>query len=100
MHIKVAGCPPAGVRVQRVSNEAWQQRLLTPAARRDGVRGAAHGLARRIIAWSGAPPAASLRHDAAGAILIGLWGALSLGWLARPPAFRAALAASPRAASP
>ncbi|MBC8076709.1 MAG: hypothetical protein H7Y32_11595, partial [Chloroflexales bacterium] len=45
--------------------------------------------ARRVIAWAGAPRPTSLRHDAAEAILIGLWGALEVGWLpALPPELR------------
>jgi hypothetical protein len=44
-------------------------------------------LARNVIEWSGARRPTSLRHDAAEAILIGLWGVLSAGWLrALPPA--------------
>ena len=43
-------------------------------------------LARRIIEWSGAPRPTSLRHDAAEAILIGLWGVLEAGWLEQLPA--------------
>jgi hypothetical protein len=45
-------------------------------------------VARRIIEWSGAPRPTSLRHDAAEAILIGLWGAIVLGWLDRREARR------------
>ena len=41
--------------------------------------------ARAVIEWSGAKRPTSLRHDAAEAILIGLWGALELGWLAELP---------------
>ena len=42
-------------------------------------------LARRVINWSEAPRPTSLRHDAAEAILVGLWGALEVGWLERAP---------------
>ena len=38
-----------------------------------------------MIEWSGAPRPTSLRHDAAEAILIGLWAALEAGWLADVP---------------
>jgi hypothetical protein len=38
-------------------------------------------LARRVIAWSEARRPTSLRHDAAEAILTGLWGVLEVGWL-------------------
>ena len=42
-------------------------------------------LARRVIEWSNAPRPTSLRHDAAEAILIGLWGVLQAGQLPRLP---------------
>ena len=42
-------------------------------------------LARKMIAWSGLKRPTSLRHDAAEAILIGLWGVLELGWLDENP---------------
>ena len=35
--------------------------------------------------FGGAPRPTSLRHDAADAIMIGLWGVLSAGWLRRLP---------------
>lgn len=67
--------------------EAWRERLLLPRDRRTGVaaKEQADTLARRVIAWSGAPRPTSLRHDAAEAILIGLWGVLEAGWLAEVP---------------
>ncbi|MFP2902614.1 hypothetical protein ACLEQD_40940, partial [Corallococcus sp. 4LFB] len=49
------------------------------------AKDAADGLARRVIDWSHAPRPTSLRHDAAEAILLGLWGALEVGWLAQVP---------------
>jgi hypothetical protein len=72
-----------GVRVQRVSAEAWRETLLYPRERRDAAdaKKNAEILARRVIAWSGAPTPTALKHDAAEAILIGMWGVLSLGWL-------------------
>ena len=67
------------VRVQRVDAHTWRSRLL-PAA--DGARAAAAlALAREVIAWSGGVPPATLEPEAAAAILIGLWGAVRLGWL-------------------
>jgi hypothetical protein len=43
-----------------------------------------------VIEWSGITRPTSLRHDAAEAILIGLWGVLEAGWLpALPPELRA-----------
>jgi hypothetical protein len=72
-----------------VQAERWRSVLLHPVERRDARRAktAADGLARAVIAWSGAPAPTSLRHDAAEAVLAGLWGVLEVGWLpALPPA--------------
>ena len=65
----------------------WRERLLRPRDRRTGVaaKEQADVLARRVIAWSGATRPTSLRHDAAEAILIGLWAALEWGWLSELP---------------
>ena len=65
----------------------WRERLLRPRNRRTGVaaKDQADVLARRVIAWSGATRPTSLRHDAAEAILIGLWAALEWGWLPELP---------------
>ena len=45
----------------------------------------ADDLARRIIIWSGISRTASLRHDTAEAILIGLWAVLDMEWLKNVP---------------
>jgi hypothetical protein len=73
--------------VTRVSAEEWRSLLLLPREQRSGAQAkhAADGLARSVIDWSGARRPTSLRHDAAEAILIGLWGALHLGWLRALP---------------
>jgi hypothetical protein len=66
---------------------SWRSVFLLPREQRsaaDAKRVAAR-LARVVIAWSGAPRPTSLRHDAAEAILVGLWGVLSAGWLRRLP---------------
>lgn len=70
-----------------VSAETWREGLLTPAEQRDGptAKQSADRRAREVIAASGLSRPTSLRHDAAEAILIGLWGALRLGWCERPP---------------
>ncbi len=67
--------------------ETWRQRLLLPREQRTGVQAkrVADTLARRVVEWSGAPRPTSLRHDAAEAILVGLWGVLEVGWLDRLP---------------
>lgn len=74
-------------RVLAVSAERWRQVLLHPSERRDGAMAKRNAdlLARRVIDWSGAPRPTSLRHDAAEAICIGLWGVLEVGWLAQLP---------------
>jgi hypothetical protein len=77
-----------GMEVVRVSAEMWRSLLLLPREQRSGVKAkeVANRLARKVIEWSGAPRPTSLRHDAAEAILVGLWGVLNAGWLrALPP---------------
>ena len=77
-----------GIPVRRISAEDWRRQLLYPRqqrGRRQAKRSAAD-LARRVIAWSDAPRPTTLRHDAAEAILIGLWGVLDVGWLEALPA--------------
>jgi hypothetical protein len=49
------------------------------------AKSTADDMARRVIEWCGAARPTSLRHDAAEAILIGLWGVLEAGWLDRVP---------------
>ena len=76
-----------GIVVQAVSAESWRSLFLLPREQRSGeeAKRAAGVLARRVIEWSGARRPTSLRHDAAEAILVGLWGVLSAGWLRRIP---------------
>ena len=78
----------AGVAVQQVSAEEWRALFLLPREQRTGgqAKRTAGELARRVIDWSGARRPTSLRHDAAEAILVGLWGVLSAGWLRQLPA--------------
>jgi hypothetical protein len=73
--------------VLRVSAQDWRARFLYAREQRSGglAKEAADGLARRVIEWSGAPRPTSLRHDAAEAVLLGLWGVLEVGWLAQVP---------------
>jgi len=75
------------VQVIQTSAETWRQQLLYPRQQRTGVDAKHHAdrLARSIIDWSGAPRPTSLRHDAAEAILIGLWGVVQVGWLPAVP---------------
>jgi hypothetical protein len=78
-----------GLVVQQIFAEEWRGLFLLPREQRTGeaAKRVAAQLARNVIEWSGARRPTSLRHDAAEAILIGLWGVLSAGWLrALPPA--------------
>jgi len=77
-----------GIEVRWVSAETWRRAFLYPREQRSGevAKRTADELARRVIDWSGARRPTSLRHDAAEAILIGLWAVRELGWLASLPA--------------
>jgi hypothetical protein len=67
----------------------WRSPLLYPREQTTGTRAknSADSLARRTIEWSGAARPTSLRHDAAEAIVIGLWYMLEIGWLHEEPPF-------------
>ncbi len=71
------------IAVLRIAAEDWRARLLDTgsAKRRIEPKQGADALARRVIDWSGAARPTSLRHDAAEAILIGLFGVLDAGWM-------------------
>ena len=78
----------AGVRVRVIDAGVWRRPLLLPREQRTGAgaKSAADGLARAVIEWSGAKrPTGDLRHDAAEAIAVGLWGVLDAGWLPALP---------------
>ena len=73
------------IEVRSIAAETWRSSLgLGPDAR--GPKGPADAIARRVIDWSKAPRPTSLRHDAAEAILIGLWGLIDAGRLDGVPA--------------
>jgi hypothetical protein len=76
-----------GLDVRQISAEVWRQTLLYDREQRSGAqaKNVADELARRVITWSEAAQPTALRHDAAEAILIGLWGVLDIGWLERVP---------------
>jgi hypothetical protein len=76
-----------GARWLEVTPERWRAAILHPSERRSGAsaKDAADTLARAVIGWSGAPRPTSLRHDAAEAVLIGLWGVVAVGWLDSVP---------------
>jgi hypothetical protein len=73
--------------VRQIAAETWRQQLLYPRQQRSGSSAKQHAkhLARRVIEWSQAPRPTALRDDTAEAILVGLWGALELGWLTHLP---------------
>ncbi len=75
------------ISVCRVSPETWRQQLLYPRQQRSGYKAKQNAIevARKVIKWSNAPRPTSLRHDAAEAILVGLWGILEAGWLEQLP---------------
>ena len=72
----------------RITAEDWRTRLLYPREQRNGPEAKRHAghMARRVIAWSEGTQPSSLRHDAAEAVLAGLWGVLEAGWLKELPA--------------
>ncbi len=75
------------VAVRQIDAATWRRALLLDREQRDGASAKRNAgeLARRVIEWSAAPKPTSLRHDAAEAILIGLWGVLEVGWLTAMP---------------
>jgi hypothetical protein len=76
-----------GAQFQSVRPEQWRQLLLLPRKQRSGkaAKNEADSLARQVISWSGLKRPTSLRHDAAEAILIGLWAVLEFSWLPENP---------------
>lgn len=76
-----------GIQTRQIGAEVWRQALLYDREQRSGAQAKQHAdtLARRVIAWSNARRPTALRHDAAEAILIGLWGVIAVGWLDKLP---------------
>ncbi|MFK7844657.1 MAG: hypothetical protein AB8G77_05095 [Rhodothermales bacterium] len=76
-----------GLRVLQLQAGIWRKQLLLSRHQRSGKDAKKHAdkLARNIIQWSGAKNPTSLRHDAAEAICIGLWGVNKIKWLAELP---------------
>jgi len=76
-----------GIAITITGAEAWRERFLYPRQQRTGAGAKSNAveLARKVIGASDAPRPTSLRHDAAEAILTGLWGMLELGWLKTLP---------------
>lgn len=76
-----------GIRVLQIAAEQWRNELFYSRDHRSGPQAKRNAglMARRVIDWSHAARPTSLRHDAAEAILIGMWGVLHVGWLDRLP---------------
>lgn len=76
-----------GIEVMQIGAERWRERLLYDRERRSGeaAKENAGELARRVIEWADAPRPTSLRHDAAEAILLGVWAAVEVGLLPGVP---------------
>jgi hypothetical protein len=64
-----------GIPIRQVASEEWRKALLKPKERVSGeaAKEAADTVARDVIERSGAKRPTSLRHDAAEAILVGVW---------------------------
>jgi hypothetical protein len=75
------------IAVRQISAEVWRQPFLHPRQQRTGAHAKANAveMARRVVIWSEAPRPTAMRDDTAEAILIGLWGALGVGWLTHLP---------------
>lgn len=71
----------------RIDAETWREAFLYHREQRSGKQAKHHAgiLAKQVIEWSGAKRPTSLRHDAAEAILAGLWAVVHIGWLEAPP---------------
>lgn len=76
-----------GLDLYQIGAEEWRRMLLYPREQRSGPEAKRHAdeIARKVIQWGEASRPTSLRHDAAEAIMIGLWGVLHLGWLEELP---------------
>ncbi|KPK02047.1 MAG: hypothetical protein AMK71_03635 [Nitrospira bacterium SG8_35_4] len=75
------------VPVKLVQAEQWRPKFLYPREQLTGLKAKQHAdsIARKIIAWSGLPRPTSLRHDAAEAVLIGMWAVIDAGWIKELP---------------
>ena len=64
-----------GLAVRQVASEVWRKSLLKPSQQGSGedAKAAADEVARDVIERAGAKRPTSLRHDAAEAILVGVW---------------------------
>jgi hypothetical protein len=76
-----------GATTRTIDAADWRDALMLDRHRRSGAdaKARADSLAREVIDWSDVDRPTSLRHDAAEAILVGLWGVLEAGWLDANP---------------
>ena len=74
------------VRAVQIGAERWRRDLLLSREQRSGADAKKHAMdaAYEVIDWSGLSRPHSLTHDAAEAILIGLWGVRRRGWTKGP----------------
>lgn len=80
-----------GIHLRAVHAHHWRPMFLYPREQRDGAAAKAHAvrLAAQVIEWSATKGVApEVGHDAAEAILVGLFGVVEAGWLREPPRFR------------
>jgi hypothetical protein len=85
-----------GIHARTVHAHEWRPSFLYPREQRDGAAAKAHAmrLAAQVVEWSGTRgvsvgvSGAALGHDAAEAILVGLFGVVQAGWLREMPRFR------------
>lgn len=80
-----------GIHLRTVHAGEWRRMFLYERERRDGAQAKAHALklAAQVVEWSETKGmTAQLGHDAAEAILVGLFGVVEAGWLKDPPRFR------------
>jgi len=75
------------ISVHRIDAEVWRYTFLYKREQKSGAlaKRNAKELSRIVIDWSGASRPTSLRHDAAEAIMTGLWGTLHVGLLKELP---------------
>jgi len=76
-----------GLEIISTDAGVWRKELLFPREYRDSLtaKQAAIGLAKKIIDKSDAPSANFPTHDAAEAVMIGLWGCKKHGWIQELP---------------
>ncbi|MDI9403226.1 MAG: hypothetical protein QM516_05080 [Limnohabitans sp.] len=80
-----------GIHFRAVQASAWRSMFLYERESRDGAmaKESAVKLAAQVIAWSATRGVgAAVEHDAAEAILVGLYGVVQAGWLREMPRFR------------